>query len=439
MNYTRFFKLSKYPLWQLYTLGLGLMLLPLIAVSLISINVLQHTISSSNEIVEDSVNEMHLAMSLRLAITEAAMPPNDYIFHGRSYEQANARKANTLVEQVFSRISTSHSWTPEQRKIVAEARQEWIKSRHLGEAIMQLKNPVGLPQGPDMMEQYDTQLERTNSVVARLHHIAMREVAKNHDELHKIESEFKTILLSTAFVGLLLSISGSILMVRNTFPALKQLRQGIELFGKGHLGHRIGTEMPSELQNVSEGLNAMATKLQTIYTRLEQQSMQDGLTGAFNKRKFKIDFKHEIDRARRYGQTFSLLMIDLDHFKVVNDTYGHPAGDTVLQTAVQNITTQLRTSDTLYRYGGEEFTVLLPETDETCALIAAERIRSSMADNHIHLRNNNEVTVNVSIGAATYPHHGDKEDELLAAADDALYTAKNSGRNRVCASKGITG
>jgi diguanylate cyclase (GGDEF)-like protein len=415
------------------------MLLPLIAVSLISINVLQHTISTANEIVEDSVNEMHLAMSLQLAITDAAMPPNDYIIHGRSDEQTNARKANAMVEQVFSRISTSPSWTPEQRKIVAEARQEWIKSRHLGEAIMQLKNPVGLPQAPDMMEQYDAQLERTNSVVAQLHHIAMREVAKNHEELHNIESKFITIMLSTVLVGLLLSISGSILMIRATFPALKHLKQGIELFGKGHLDYRIGADMPPELQNVSEGLNAMATKLQTIHTRLEQQSMQDGLTGAFNKRKFTIDFKHEIDRARRYGQTFSLLMIDLDHFKIVNDTYGHPAGDTVLQTAVKKIAAQLRTSDTLYRYGGEEFTVLLPVTDETSALIAAERIRSSMADDHILLSNNKEVTVKISIGAATYPQHGNQEDELLTAADEALYTAKNSGRNRVCASKTVTG
>src|SRR3989344_6088735 len=125
-------------------------------------------------------------------------------------------------------------------------------------------------------------------------------------------------------------------------------------------------------------------------------------------------------------------MTDLDHFKAINDTYGHPVGDRVLQKVAEAMSAQLHASDSLYRYGGEEFVILLPETDIRGALVAAESIRRKVADISVRLDGNQTITVTISVGVACFPQDMDNQDELLKKADVAVYAAKNGGRNRVC-------
>jgi diguanylate cyclase (GGDEF)-like protein len=134
----------------------------------------------------------------------------------------------------------------------------------------------------------------------------------------------------------------------------------------------------------------------------------------------------------RYKDNLSLLMVDLDHFKSVNDSHGHPAGDRVLQKVAEAMDSQLRASDTLYRYGGEEFVILLPETDRSGALTVAESIRRKVADTVIVVDGNQTITITVSIGVACFPQDTENQEGLLKKADQAVYAAKNNGRNRVC-------
>ncbi|MDE2089234.1 MAG: GGDEF domain-containing protein [Gammaproteobacteria bacterium] len=124
-------------------------------------------------------------------------------------------------------------------------------------------------------------------------------------------------------------------------------------------------------------------------------------------------------------------MLDVDHFKAINDTYGHPTGDQVLQAVSALLTKEVRPEDVAVRYGGEEFVVLLPETPHDGALVAAERIRNTLATSPIAVVEGRQVTVTASIGVASFPKLGDTQDTLIAAADRALYAAKQAGRNRV--------
>jgi diguanylate cyclase (GGDEF)-like protein len=165
--------------------------------------------------------------------------------------------------------------------------------------------------------------------------------------------------------------------------------------------------------------------------QLEQIATHDGLTGLFNRRQFNLMLEDAIDSHTRYDHPTSLLMIDIDYFKKVNDTYGHQAGDTVLVELARRTTGLARSVDRVCRYGGEEFVLILPETTSDGALIFAQRLRAAMADEPWNLGDGSQISLTVSVGFACCPDHADNAEALIQAADKALYAAKLSGRNRV--------
>ena len=166
-----------------------------------------------------------------------------------------------------------------------------------------------------------------------------------------------------------------------------------------------------------------------LYQKMEKLATTDGLTGLFNHRHFQEVLARELERARRYKHTLSLLLMDIDHFKSFNDTYGHPVGDLVLKEIAACIHTSIRVNDIPARYGGEEFTVIIPETDQQGALVIAERIRTTI-QNHCINSLNRELRVTVSIGFASFPATASSQPELIDRADKALYYSKEHGRNR---------
>lgn len=168
----------------------------------------------------------------------------------------------------------------------------------------------------------------------------------------------------------------------------------------------------------------------TVRDRMALMAKTDYLTGLANRRAFLTGTETEIARAQRYGAPVSLLMFDIDHFKIVNDSHGHAVGDLALQHLAACARTSLREVDLVGRWGGEEFVVLLPETDELRAAEAAERLRSTIEATPFR---NEQVSIKltVSIGCATFSNTISTIDALLKQADEALYNAKNGGRNQI--------
>ena len=164
---------------------------------------------------------------------------------------------------------------------------------------------------------------------------------------------------------------------------------------------------------------------------LAAASQRDGLTGIYNRHYFEESLAREFSRVRRYGGTVSLVMLDIDHFKSVNDTHGHLAGDAVLRGTAQQLGGELRETDMLARYGGEELGLMLPETTLEGAQILAERIRGRVAAATVHY-GSTPIQVTVSAGIGEFDIGMTRHEELIKLADDALYLAKESGRNRVC-------
>ncbi|HZS03977.1 MAG TPA: diguanylate cyclase [Blastocatellia bacterium] len=164
-----------------------------------------------------------------------------------------------------------------------------------------------------------------------------------------------------------------------------------------------------------------------LYEQLQDLAVRDGLTGLYNRRYFDQTLSLEFERARRFGHPLSLVMIDLDYLKKINDNFGHQSGDTAIRRISEAVNSTVRRVDIAARYGGEEFGVLMVETQPAGASAAAEGWRKAINQCSI-----NGHYLSASFGVATFPQHADTPEDLIKAADEALYRAKREGRNRVC-------
>lgn len=250
-------------------------------------------------------------------------------------------------------------------------------------------------------------------------------------------------------VGTLLFFGLDRLVVR----PVRTLQHAVRRMGEGHLSTRVPQLRGSELGELTNVINRMASalqherenleravtertrELQDANARLERLAVTDGLTGVFNHRRFQEQLQGELIRSERHKRPLGVLMVDVDFFKKVNDSMGHPAGDELLRRLAAVLSTDLRQTDMIARYGGEEFAVILPETTKSEAMQVAERMRQAVEE-RINTGTPWPTRVTVSIGVATFPEDGTTGEAVLTAADQAMYVAKRQGRNRVIGARG---
>lgn len=195
-------------------------------------------------------------------------------------------------------------------------------------------------------------------------------------------------------------------------------------------------EIQTNIQNIIESFDIpdenkldVIKKINFMYTQTKQMSITDPLTRLFNRRHFEVEFEREFKRAKRYNNPLSIAVADIDFFKKVNDNYGHSCGDYVLREIGYIIANNFRQTDLLFRYGGEEFVIILTETSGENSLIPLERLRKAV-ENHNFRFNNQDLKVTLSIGVSSNMDF-ETTSELFDDADKALYEAKNNGRNQI--------
>lgn len=200
------------------------------------------------------------------------------------------------------------------------------------------------------------------------------------------------------------------------------------------IGHQVGGAI--ENASLYRKTERMASELQTINEKLRRFAFRDGLTDLFNHRYFQEALDKELARAARYQHPLALILFDVDRFKQVNDTHGHLHGDTVLKVIARRVLEGARDTDMVSRYGGEEFGILLPQTDAHGAVVKAEACRAAVEATEVPVEEDTVIRVTISMGIAAYdPQHPVSKSTLISAADGALYRSKCAGRNRVTVSE----
>jgi diguanylate cyclase (GGDEF)-like protein len=221
-----------------------------------------------------------------------------------------------------------------------------------------------------------------------------------------------------------------------TYACLPLVAQG-ETLGLLHVcstGARSVEERRHFLQTVAENL-AMGLASVKLREALRHEAIRDPLTGLYNRRFMDETLERELRVAARAGRPLALVMIDIDHFKRLNDTYGHAVGDTVLKQVATSISARVRASDLVCRFGGEEIVVILPDTALDAATLVAEALRTAVRELALTDGTGPIGPSTVSLGVAAFPQHGATAAALMRAADAALYQAKRQGRDRVVAAE----
>ncbi len=209
-------------------------------------------------------------------------------------------------------------------------------------------------------------------------------------------------------------------------------RVDIEAMNAGALDYLVKGEITPRM--VERSLR-YALKLGETLEELRRLATRDQLTGLLNRRELDRVLEEERERALRFGHTVALIMVDIDHFKAVNDTHGHPVGDTMLREVARRLNTQVRTVDRVARFGGEEFGIVLVHANREAAMDVANRVCAAVRQDVIIVHDDLSLTITVSAGVAILPEDAENEIALVNFADKALYAAKSSGRNQAVAYK----
>ncbi|HTI85612.1 MAG TPA: diguanylate cyclase [Alphaproteobacteria bacterium] len=366
---------------------------------------------------------------LQLLLCDSLRPLEAWIDAGIPTSVTHYRDLRQQVGSDFEALREGLKSEPALQPLLDRARDDWVSADRLGEAIVSVPRPVGDPDGLDLLDRYDDVIASAVTKLIAVYNEIAYDIALDHVEAREAYARTEWMAAAAAGVSLLTMIAGVLMIGRILIHSVDRLIDGAARFAAGDRDHRIEIHVPPELRKVAAQFNRMIVRIHDTEAALAEQAQRDGLTGLLNRRAFDQAIAETLSGLRRLGATATLVLFDLDHFKRINDTYGHGGGDEVLRTVSQTVRGAVRDIDKFFRIGGEEFALLLPGANAASARIAAERIRAAIAAHPVRV-DDHEVAVTISGGIAV-ARRDDTAESVMQAADAALYRAKADGRNRV--------
>ncbi|MCP1197840.1 diguanylate cyclase [Notoacmeibacter sp. MSK16QG-6] len=366
---------------------------------------------------------------LNILIWDAVIPVDEHLEDPNTAHLNGYRNFREEIETEFARVMGAVGDIPSVQALIERARQSWTDADDIAGRLLSIGSPDHSSETAAAFSRFHGSIMTTSDRLQA----AYRQLGEKIDQDHDMAILWyeRSIWLSTIAAGIaLLAILGGVLMIGRVLKrSVDRLVEGAARFAEGDRSHRIEVAVPPELNRVAEEFNYMIGRIDESERALSDLAHVDSLTGISNRRAFDTAFTEALSRHIRTGVPASLLALDLDHFKHVNDTWGHAAGDEVLRAITKVMIDNARPTDRVFRMGGEEFCVLVSETSAEEAMHLAERLRSAIEKTTVRF-DAEQIRVTVSIGIAELTRSADREG-MLIAADQALYKAKSEGRNRI--------
>lgn len=397
----------------------------------VSYSSLNQTLKQFSHVTEIEMLQMRRLFLLQDTVRESSFPVHSYIAYGDPLERQVFADSAYIVEEHLIDALNSPYLTADQLQYIQTAQHEWQQARILAENILNTPYPLPIKMLKQNIPMFENHIEGAKDVIYHVHNLATEQIDLMREDIRKDHRRTKTITLSGYITGALTMLAAIYAMMRYILNPLRELKRGAEHFTQGDLSYRVPISSHDEFGELAIAFNKMASYLEKDQQRLSELATRDGLTGLYNRHCFEEMLTDEMERYQRHHHPLSLLMLDLDHFKNVNDNYGHITGDNALKLVSRVIGKVCRTGDVIARFGGEEIIILMPETPAENATILAERIRAAIAASPVRLGNGEQITITASIGVASIPNDAEHSEGLILAADFALYEAKRSGRNCV--------
>jgi diguanylate cyclase (GGDEF)-like protein len=425
-----FAKWSERSLRSWVAIGMTLAVLPILASGLVDHLMLEKgVIADLRDVAARQRDQIDPAQQLRIALWEAAVPLNEYLDTHQAREVGAYRAQRILIEAGFAKLHEQLSSDHELRGLLERAADDWRAADGVASDLLSTTSNAGDPHAIEQADRFDARIASSVDELRAVYRNLDRELQQDHAAALLSYERSQWVSGIAAAVSLSLMLLGIAVIGRIMVNNVERLIDGARKFAAGDREHRIEVQVPPELRRVADEFNNMIARIRVSEAALADEAREDALTGLPNRRAFEEALREAFARLRRMGEGVHLLMLDIDHFKSVNDTHGHAGGDEVLRSIGKTIASTTREVDKAFRIGGEEFAVLLIATDLEGARIAGERLRAAIAARPV-VTARAEVPVTASIGIAP-ANSAMHPAELLEAADTALYAAKSSGRNRV--------
>ena len=401
-----------------------IMVLPAALLMYSSYNSIRGSNNSLTQIIDSPLDELLKIQKVQSKILKTELPFHLYLNRGESADREAFIRLSVEIDLLLEHATKQTGLSELDLNIIKLAQNEWLEAKTLGESLLTTTNIPSASVLTAKVDEFGRHLERCTTLLDEINLNSLEKIKQLRYSAQ--ENEWKSIgLISLVFgLGLLLAILAALSLGQSIIAPIKRLEKTVSLFGKGETSTRIDIKSSNELNGLASAFNSMAERFEHIKNELSYLSVHDNLTGLYDRSKLHEEIASEIVRAKRYDRSFSLLLMNIDNFKEVNRVYGRLVGDSVLCSVANKITATVRPTDISSRYNGDEFAVILSETDANGAAETKQRLIEAIENNPLNIGDGKSLNINITVVTATYPSDADTDIGLLALTDNSLAESK---------------
>ncbi|HFE38593.1 MAG TPA: sensor domain-containing diguanylate cyclase [Gammaproteobacteria bacterium] len=419
-----------YSLRTRITLSVLVMILPAAILMFSAYKFIRSGSDTLIEMVDAPFEALIKNQEVQTKIFQIELPFHLYLNRGDSSDRETFVRSSVDIDMLFENALKQNNLSQQNAEILRLAQNEWAEAKLRGERLLTTSNIPDQDTLIEKIDQFSRHLEKSYSLLEEINFNIRLDIKSQRVTAQ--ENEWKSIAaLSLVFaLGVVLAILAALSLGQSVIEPIRRLEKTVNRFGQGETATRINLHSNDELEGLASAFNTLAERYEHIKHELDYLSVHDNLTGLYDRTKLQEEIISEINRAERYDRPFSLLLIDINNFTKVNQAYGRLVGDSVLCSVANKICATVRPTDVSSRYGGDEFAVILSETDGKGAAETMRRIIDVIEKNPLNLGDGKQLAISMTIICASYPADAETEVALFAYADKALFNAKMKARQR---------